>query len=262
MQDHQLLLISPPYRQTQPVTPDEVPGTRVADGSALIWVMGSRADPRFAAGVANRVGGLTLLVMLPPAEALAQPDAALEMLECGRPHSVLPFHPIHRLDEWVTLLRRMPPRLAADFTDFLEWRGTRLERGEVRLIREIFERSREVRTVSRLAKKLYISRRALGRRFHKAGLPAPSTWLQFARALRVCIRLHCTDQSVAQVARREGYPDGFSFSNQLDRLVGIRPSSARDRLGWEWIAEKWIERTWPTANREVHEPAAAAAPHE
>jgi hypothetical protein len=42
------------------------------------------------------------------------------------------------------------------------------------------------------------------------------------------------------VATSLGYPDGFSLSNQMQRLMGLRPSLMRDCFGWEWIVEAWL----------------------
>jgi hypothetical protein len=60
--------------------------------------------------------------------------------------------------------------------------------------------------------------------------------------VRACIQLQNLESSLFDVARDLGYPDGFSLSNQLRRLTGVRPSLARDHLGWEWIVERWVER--------------------
>jgi hypothetical protein len=38
-----------------------------------------------------------------------------------------------------------------------------------------------------------------------------------------------------------GYSDGFSLSNQMKRLLGIRPRHVAARLGWEWVVECWIQ---------------------
>ena len=45
-----------------------------------------------------------------------------------------------------------------------------------------------------------------------------------------------------------GYPDGFSFSNQLKRLTGLRPSLMRECFGWEWIVESWIHKEAESGN--------------
>jgi hypothetical protein len=43
------------------------------------------------------------------------------------------------------------------------------------------------------------------------------------------------------VATRFAYPDGFSMSNSMKRLLGYRPSFVRQHLGWEWIVQVWAE---------------------
>ena len=45
-----------------------------------------------------------------------------------------------------------------------------------------------------------------------------------------------------RTASRHGYPDGFSLSNQMKRLTGVRPSEVKERIGWEWVLERWIQR--------------------
>ena len=51
-----------------------------------------------------------------------------------------------------------------------------------------------------------------------------------------------TEDSVFSVGCALGYPDGFSVSNQMSRLFGMRPTQARERLGWEWVFEAWLRR--------------------
>jgi hypothetical protein len=63
-----------------------------------------------------------------------------------------------------------------------------------------------------------------------------------ARLLRVAVELQTTEATVASIAIHHGYPDGFSVSNQMERLIGHRPSEIRERLGWEWILEAWLKR--------------------
>jgi AraC-like DNA-binding protein len=94
--------------------------------------------------------------------------------------------------------------------------------------------------VAGLSRALYLSRRALGRRFVSRRLPVPSHWLQFSRLLRATIQLQRRRHTLEAVAMGLGYPDGFSLSNQMTRLTGVRPSMARERLGWEWLMEAWL----------------------
>jgi AraC-like DNA-binding protein len=93
-----------------------------------------------------------------------------------------------------------------------------------------------------VSRSLYVSRRALGRRLALEGLPVPSHWLQMGRLLRVAVRLQNSEATVSSVAFEHGYPDGFSLSNQMERLMGHRPSEVRRRLGWEWLVESWLRR--------------------
>ena len=79
----------------------------------------------------------------------------------------------------------------------------------------------------------------------------PSHWLQFCRILRTAIKLQNCDAPLHEVARSLGYPDGFTLSNQMDRLVGIRPSLARERLGWEWVVEAWLQLEGRSSGLEV-----------
>jgi hypothetical protein len=54
--------------------------------------------------------------------------------------------------------------------------------------------------------------------------------------------MQSTEDTLFTIACDLGYPDGFALSNQMHRLVGIRPTSARDCLGWEWLIESWLRR--------------------
>ena len=109
-----------------------------------------------------------------------------------------------------------------------------------RLVRRTLDLSAELRTVSGLARSLYISRRALGRRFMSRGLPVPSHWLHFGRILRASLHLQTEGTTLSSIAFDLGYPDGFSLSNQMYRLTGLRPSFMRECFGWEWIVEAWL----------------------
>ena len=125
-------------------------------------------------------------------------------------------------------------------TDYLQWRGINVDIEVRRLIRKTIDLSSELRSVTALARSLYLSRRALGRRFLTNGLPVPSHWLHFGRVLRASLSLQSSGMTLAEAASRFGYPDGFALSNQMQRLVGVRPSDARRYLGWDWLVEAWI----------------------
>jgi hypothetical protein len=71
----------------------------------------------------------------------------------------------------------------------------------------------------------------------------PSHWLQFARLLYVATKLQADESTpVFRIATQFRYPDGFTMSNQMKRLVGCRPSDVRDCLGYEWFIEEWLKQ--------------------
>lgn len=240
-----LHLLAPPYRALRPLSGSRRELKRVGSvpGSALVWAPPThRVSEDHLTLVANRPGGLALVVVLPPAGEIPRAEALLRVAERGRPAAVLPHHAPLASEELTEALRRPPADLGAEVTEYIRWRGIPLDRETTHLVRRTVELSAELRSVSGLARSLYLSRRALGRRFMIRGLPVPSHWLHFARLLRVVLRLQRTDETVLSAGYSVGYPDGFSLSNQMVRLTGIRPSQARDCLGWEWFLEAWLRR--------------------
>jgi AraC-like DNA-binding protein len=192
--------------------------------------------------VCERPGGLSLIVVLPPVEDLGANVEIMHAVLRARPHGVLPHHPDLTAPELAQVLRRPPADLGGEVTDYLRWRGLGIDRDTAHVIRRIVDLSGELRSISAVSRSLYLSRRALGRRLLSRGLPVPSHWLQISRLLRVTLRLQNSDATVSSIAFDLGYPDGFSVSNQMERLVGLRPSEVRARLGWEWVLETWLRR--------------------
>jgi hypothetical protein len=58
--------------------------------------------------------------------------------------------------------------------------------------------------------------------------------------MHVVAHIQCEGMPIHHIALRASYPDGFTMSNQMKRLLGVRPSDVRERLGWEWVVESWI----------------------
>ena len=248
-------LFAPPYREYLTFDPKEgfPSSSEVLRGVALVWSLGEGHAPRDLDLAAERPGGLPLMVILPEAGSVRRlRSKVLEVVEDTRPHSVLPYHPWPHPEEMAHLLAQEPASLPEEFVDFLMWRGLYLDRETRRIVRRIVELSAELKTLTALARGVYLSRRALGRRFKKRGLPVPSHWLQFCRVLRATMKMQGSGRSVHEAARSLGYPDGFTLSNQMDRLVGVRPSVARERLGWEWVVEAWLKKEWAQDGLRVH----------
>jgi AraC-like DNA-binding protein len=238
-----LSVLAHPYTSLHPVTRGhtELRERGREPGTALVWCMGSRYAASVDA-VADRPGGMALLVVLPPGLEVALDREVRMAVERSRPHGILPFHTDPHPGDLAQALRRPPYDLASDVIDYLSWRGLGIDRETAHIIRRIVDLSAELRSVSAMSRSLYLSRRAIGRRFMSRGLPVPSHWLQMARLLRVAAKLQNSEATVASVAVDHGYPDGFSVSNQMERLIGHRPSEIRERLGWEWILEAWLKR--------------------
>jgi len=237
-----LHLLQHPYTR---LTPTE--GTRPilrdaarTPGSALVWRMGSARTDRMC--VEQRPGGLALIVILPEAVDLSQESRLIATVQRCRPQGILPYHEHPHPHDLSQVLRRPPLDLASEVTDYLSWRGLTLDRDTTRLIRRIIELSRELRSITALSRSMYLSRRALGRRLMTRGLPVPSHWLQLGRLLRLAVKLQNSDANLFSLACEAGYPDGFSVSNQMHRLIGYRPTQVREHLGWEWLLEEWLRK--------------------
>lgn len=238
-----LLLLSTPYREFEPVSDLRTLRERpVEPGSVVIWRLRLPVDGGELDTVQARAPGLPLMAVLPPVDELegtGQEDV-LRIVEQCRPHSLMPFHPRPAEEDARLLLARPPQDLGAEVTEYLAWRGIRLDMETRRIVRRVIELSSELRTVAGLARSLYLSRRALGRRFTSRGVPVPSHWLHFSRLLRALISMHNSGRSVFEIACELGYPDGFALSNQMSRLCDVRPTEARHALGWEWFLEAWL----------------------
>jgi len=237
-------LLRYPYRDLHACS--AFPGRKwLQPGDALVWEAQSMEAPR---SVSERPGGLSLIVILP--EAAGDISESREVIgRLGlRPHGVLPPGSRFSPEDLAEVLRRPSIDLAADATEYLRWRGIHLGRGTVRLVRNILDLSADLRSVAAASRSLYVSRRALGRHMSSRGLPVPSHWLQIGRLLRVLYRLQNTTESVGSVGLSLGYPDGFSLSNQMERLTGHRPSLVRERFGWEWFFECWLRREASAGN--------------
>jgi AraC-like DNA-binding protein len=238
-----LQILAPPYRGFSRLSGSRRQLKMIGKepGSALVWSPPTRkVASEHLTLIRNRPGGLALVVVLPPPSELPDAKALIEATEISRPAAVLPHQPSLSPGLICEVLRQPSEELGADVVEYMRWRGLRLDRETAHLVRRTVELSDELRTVSALARSLYLSRRALGRRFLVRGLPVPSHWLHFARLLRVLLRLQASDASVLSVGFELGYPDGFALSNQMVRLTGVRPSQARVCLGWEWFMEAWL----------------------
>lgn len=238
-----LARFAPPYEHFQPQA--LVPLGTVEDwrGCALVWRLADAASqwPEYV-WLAARPAGLPLIVMLPHPDDIERTVPLLRRVRELRPRAVVPGAVLGTPEHLRAMLAAPPRSVAAAVTEYLKYRGVLRTDDARREVHRLLELAPEVPSISQLARRLYTSRRTLGRHFSEWGLPVPSHWLQFARLLHVCLHLHAENTAVFRLAARVKYPDGFTLSNQMKRLLGYRPSEIRRLLGWEWIVEAWLER--------------------
>lgn len=236
-----IALFRPPYERFEPIDTSWTPPPPPPQGLALVWwlVDGEEQQDEFR-WLYSRAWGLPLFIILPAADEIKRALPLLPYVNGMSPRAVLPGGPLATPLHLRRLLRMPPRQVGAAITSYLTRRQLLVQDDIRRNVRKIFEATPEVTSVSRLAHRLYTSRRTMGRHFAAAGLPVPSHWLQFARLLLASFRLQDDKHSVARIAARIGYPDGFTLSNQMKRMLDCRPSDIRHHLGWEWIVEMWI----------------------
>lgn len=237
-----IVVFQPPYRDfgTGTAAPGE---TSFTPGAALVWfiapgphVIGEMAQVR------QRDRSLPLFIVLPEPEDILPVAPLLRAVPDLRPRGVLPSAGRNLLPALRSLLAAPPHALPVAIADQLELAGVLKEEETRQRIETIFAAAPRITSIESLAAAMCQSRRTLGRHFRDRGLPVPSHWLQFARILHVAIQIQNTNININRVASRFGYPDGFTMSNSMKRLTGYRPTFVRDRLGWEWIVEAWLQR--------------------
>jgi AraC-like DNA-binding protein len=243
---HSLSLFAPPYEHLLPCGPEifeELTAVDAWKGRALVWQLDVRQNhaQQFEA-LRHKPFGLPLLVLLPPANEIRAVLTVLPSIRALGPRMILPFGVVdapYRLRQIIAL----PPRaIAATVTDYLVRRGLLRDRRSVREFQRIVELAPDTPSIARLARRMYTSRRTLGRHFVTTRMPVPSHCLHFARLLHVAFRLQTEDTAIFRIASRFHYPDGFTMSNQMKRLIGYRPSEVRELLGWEWLVEAWLAK--------------------
>ncbi|MGH7576500.1 MAG: helix-turn-helix domain-containing protein [Longimicrobiales bacterium] len=233
----------PPYGELQPTPGRLACAPEHLRGAALVWWLldAQRQEDEFER-LRTRPFGLPVMVILPPARDIHRTLPLLNFLSMLRPRAVLPAGNLASPDRLRFVLATPPRPFAETVTVYLAHRGILADRHLRREIRRIIDLAPNVASISKLTRRMYTSRRTLGRHLAEAGLPVPSHWLQFARLLHVAVHLQNDSSAIFRIAGRAGYPDGFTMSNQMKRLTGSRPSEVRACLGWEWIVEAWLRR--------------------
>jgi AraC-like DNA-binding protein len=234
-------VLEPPYISLRPIEPTRELQVSML-GTAMVWFLTAAGiNAGESEQVERRPRGMSLAIILPPADEIAAVASHLHRIGGLDPNAVLPGGDFATPNKIRMALAGLPRNLPAAVSNYL-WRHRLVTSITARNeIRRIFELAPRTSTINRLCRDLYLSRRTLGRHFESCGLPVPSHWLQFARVLNVMLRAQCERQAVFKIALSAGYPDGFTLSNQLKRMTGFRPSEIRHYLGFEWLLERWLE---------------------
>jgi AraC-like DNA-binding protein len=238
-----LSLFAPPYLRFEPLAMGPFGDVTTWRGSAIIWrLQDGIAQQQQFDWLRDRPFGLPLIILLPRPDEIGRTLPLLTQIRSLQPRGVVPEGALGSPERAKQLLASPPRNFADGLTSYLTARGMLRSRRLHSEIHRILELSSEVQSITVLSRRMYTSRRTLGRHFSAEGVPVPSHWLQFGRLLHVCLQLQTDQSAIFRIAHRAKYPDGFTMSNQMKRVIGVRPSDIRQMVGWEWIVESWLAR--------------------
>jgi hypothetical protein len=191
--ENSLALFGPPYEHLAPCGAgivNELNDVDVWKGRALIWVLSNRANqvPNFEA-LRCRPPGLPLFVLLPPPAEIRTVVDMLPLVRYLAPRMVLPHGLINTPYRLRQVLASPPRAVATALTEYLIHRGLLRRRRAVREFQRIVELAPEVRSISTLSRRMYTSRRTLGRHFISTGMRVPFHCLHFVRLFYVALQL-------------------------------------------------------------------------
>lgn len=133
--------------------------------------------------------------------------------------------------------------LGADVVEWLGLFGIRTTPTIAHLIAQIFTDAPRYTEVGSLLRSIGAAESSTRFRFRKKGLPAPSRWLQAARALHAALLIQMEpSRSILAHACTLGYADHSALCHQMKRVFGTTPAAVRETLGWEWLMERWVRK--------------------
>ncbi|HET7321035.1 MAG TPA: helix-turn-helix domain-containing protein [Longimicrobiaceae bacterium] len=148
--------------------------------------------------------------------------------------------------------------LAQQVVEWLDLRGVRLSPAVRQLLQNIFLGAAEHREIGAVLREVGTPESTARFQLHKRRLPAPGRWHQAARALLATLRMQAEpDRPLLSLAYELGYADHSALSQLVNRTFGLRPGRARTILGWEWLMDRWLQRTG-TETRDAFVTGAAA----
>lgn len=239
-----VIRLSPPYRRrahlgdrafARPVD------LELPEGTLLFVKLASLEDHRAILARATK----TLRTRWPTASLILELDGVdLGAVRAARFVGRLPIRAIADAREPVDRLRPVltrPDWLGADVVAVLcsgDWSFTPFS---AHVTRGVVDRALEFpRTDDLLDAVQDRTTRSARRRFRKEGLPSPGAWHQLGRGLRFAFRLQAEPGTpLLDLGLELGYADHSGLTRQLRRTFGIAPARIRNRLGWEWLLNRW-----------------------
>jgi AraC-like DNA-binding protein len=242
-------LLRPPYdRPERVVQPNQLPAQQVKPGTVMLL----EVDPAERNAVSDLETWIPALrhrfVSTPLALWVPGDSPAGDVARLARRSVRLGVRAVVSKEEPLgPTLRGMlttPPHLDADAVEWFWLRGLNFTPDIAYMVQGIFLLAPTHRTLSDLLSALHIPASSMGAKLSKKILPPASNWLHLAHAMYSALRLQSSpDTSVCRVALEFGYGDHSALSRQLIRNFGLRPSAIRETLGWEWLLDRWVERS-------------------
>ncbi|HUF49373.1 MAG TPA: hypothetical protein VMN60_00980, partial [Longimicrobiales bacterium] len=199
-----LSVFAPPYDELTPCSDEVIDAVRDVElwkGMAVVWQLTGDAHQAAEFDVLRRkTPGLPLIVLLPPATEIRHVLDVLPLVRSLGPRMILP-HGIIDTPYRLRQVLALPPRsLSAAVVDYLIRRGVLTRKKAIREFQRIVDLAPETSTITHLSRRMYTSRRTIGRHFIAAGLPVPSHCLHFARLLHVAVTLQSEDTAMFRIA--------------------------------------------------------------
>jgi AraC-like DNA-binding protein len=236
-----LFHLAPPYER--PVPCRQVSGELVSLQPGSVLVLEVSSEPRDWTSLHQTMMRLRAEAPLLPL-ALRIDASRVDVLHSAIQIAQMPVRAVVGDEGYARALRRQltrPADLPGDVVEWLTLRGIRMTPSIRHLLHGIFALAPDSPTVAPLLTRIGTSESSARFRLQKKCLPPPGRWLQVARALTAALHLQARpDRALLPLALSLGYADHSALSHLLGRAFSVRPGEIRDRLGWEWLLDRWL----------------------
>ena len=207
-------------------------------GSAAALVAGGARALATIAGLGRTFAATPLVVLVsgdvPPAVLVALGrSGARAVLDVRGTQGWMVLHGLWQSAEVRLLAQRAAERLAGPLAE--------VSPGMRRFVLTLFEVPARVRTVRSYAPRFGVLPTTMMSRFFRAGLPAPRTYLAFARLARAAQLFESPRWTVGAVAAELEHSSAQAFSRHLYLQLGVRPREFRRRYDGGQMLERFAE---------------------